>query len=113
MRYTFTALGVAAATFAFAAPFAAVAAAGPAEAQEPFEFDFTFKSGELTSIDSAETLLERLESKVRSHCSDGSGRITLEEKRNVEACVENTMARAVNRIGSPELASAFTARSDG
>lgn len=91
---------------------AATAQSDSARIDANFEFPFTYAADELTSIDQANSLLSRLERKVRRHCDD-SRRMSLEERRLVEACVAKTMEDSIQKFGSSSLAQIYANRADG
>jgi UrcA family protein len=97
--------------------FTAGFASGPATAQEAtpqkaassdadFQFSFAYEPHELNTAKGAEKLLVRLEDDVRSRCG-GYGKMTLDERRHVDACIANTMKSTVPSFGSPTVTQAF------
>lgn len=89
-------------------------ATGPAfgQEQEPFKFRFSYDPAELTSTTAAEKLLVRLEQDVRTHCG-GYRKMSLDERRLVETCIDATLRDSVSKFGSPALAAAYANRADG
>jgi UrcA family protein len=84
----------------------------PEQEREPFEFRFTFNPDELTSTPKAEKLLNRLESRVRSYCG-ANLRMSLAERADALACVNETMTNSVAKFGSEAVAQAYRMRADG
>ncbi|MBI1341201.1 UrcA family protein [bacterium] len=103
MRTTFTTLGVAAATFAFAAPFLSLSAIGSAHAAEPFSFDFSYSSKDLESPENRAEMIHRLEREVSEHCRLQTGRTPIADLLADRACIDDAMDRALAAIGSSEL----------
>lgn len=97
---------------AFTVGFASGPAFADQESHAPFKFEFNFSPNELTSIPQAEALLVRLEKDVRRHC-DGNRKMTLDERRFVQNCMEETMKQSIDKFGSPAVAQAFNSRADG
>ncbi len=89
-------------------------ATGPAFGQEPeaFKFKFTYNPAELTTAPSAEKLLVRLEGDVRAYCR-GTGKVSLDQRTRVEACVDATLRESIAKFGSTAVAQAFQNRADG
>ncbi|MEZ5937494.1 MAG: UrcA family protein [Hyphomonadaceae bacterium] len=84
----------------------------PQAAEENFEFNFHYAPSELKSADTADQMLERLESAVTRQCV-GTSRVTLAERRMANDCVQETLESAVGKIGSRALADAYETRSAG
>jgi UrcA family protein len=91
-------------------------ASGPAFAQHdsdaPFEFHFNYSPNELATVPQAEALLVRLERDVRRHCG-GNRKMSIDERRFVETCIDTTMKDSIAKFGSPAIAQAFQSRADG
>jgi len=89
---------------------------GPALAQPdrdaPFEFQFNYSPNELTSASDAQSLLVRLEQDVTRYCGGGR-KMSLDERRFVDTCIDKTMKDSVARFASSTLAQAFQSRADG
>lgn len=91
----------------------ALAEEQPATAKQPFEFHFGFEANEMTSLDKAEKLLVRLRQDVRGYCG-GDRKMTLDERRFVNACIDQTMADTIGKFGSATVAQAYNkSRVDG
>lgn len=94
-------------------------ATGPAFAQQAsfksdqFKFAFAYQAAELSSEDSADNLLQRLQREVRAYCSGGARKMTLDERSNVEDCTNATMRESIRKFGSATLAQAYGERSGG
>lgn len=83
------------------------------DAKQPFKFQFVYDAAEMTSVDKAEKLLVRLRQDVRSYCG-GDRKMSLDERRFVDACIDETMADTVNKFGSATVAQAYgKSRADG
>jgi len=102
-----------------AGAFAVGFASGPATAQtariaapDPFAFQFKFDAAEMGNLAGAENLLTRLQGAVHSHCG-GNLRMSLNERKRVEACIDKTMQETVSRFGNSTLAEAYKSRADG
>ncbi len=99
-----------------AGAFAVGFVSGPAFADQapgaPFKFQFSYSPNELTSAPRAEALLVRLEQSVRRHCS-GTGRVPVDERRFVDACIDATMKASIAKFDSPAVAQAFQSRAAG
>jgi len=89
-------------------------ASGPAFAdpQAAFKFEFKYSPAELATAPQAHALLVRLEQDVRRHCS-GNNRMTLDERRLVKACMDETMKETIDKFGSQTLARVWNSRADG
>lgn len=81
-------------------------------APEPFKFDFAFDAAEMGDLRGAESLLMRLQTAVSTHCG-GTLRMSLNERKVVERCVDQTMQQAVSKFGNATLAQAYKSRADG
>ncbi len=85
----------------------------PADARVPFKFDFGFAASEMTSVDRAEKLLVRLRQDVRGYCG-GNQKMSLDERKFVNACIDQTMADTISKFGSATVAQAYNkSRADG
>lgn len=89
---------------------------GPAFAENDrnaaFEFHFTYSPNELATVPQAEALLVRLEQDVRRHCG-GNRKMSIEERRFVQTCIDSTMKDSIAKFGSPTVAQAFQSRAAG
>ena len=99
--------------------FAAGYFTGPAFAGEPdeqrtipFAFDFAFSPEELTSTARAESLVLRLERRVRAHCG-ANLKMPIDQRRDAKACVEETMNASISKFGSEAVAQAYRTRAAG
>ena len=99
--------------------FAAGYFTGPAFAGEPdeqrsvpFAFDFAFTPDELTSTAKAESLVSRLERKVRSECG-ANLKQPVAQRQEALACVEETMKASISKFGSEAVAQAYRTRAAG
>jgi UrcA family protein len=88
------------------------ATAEPMPPNEPFTLNFSYAPDELVSAPKANQLLNRLQRQVTRQCG-GNVRMTLDERKFVEACVEQTMSAAVTHIGSETVAQAYKSRTVG
>jgi len=99
-----------------AGAFAVGFASGPAFAEQdrdaPFEFRFSYSPNELASVPQAEALLVRLDQDVRRYCV-GNRKMSIDERRFVDSCVDTTMKDSIAKFGSPAVAQAFQSRADG
>ncbi|MEZ6028252.1 MAG: UrcA family protein [Hyphomonadaceae bacterium] len=99
-----------------AGAFAVGFASGPAFAQTkdrvPFAFEFTYAPGDLNSLPKADSLLSRLEQDVRRYCG-GNRKMSIDERRYVDACIDKTMQESIAKFGSATLAQAYNSRADG
>lgn len=101
-----------------AGAFALGFASGPATAQdpigrpEPFKFDFAYDVAEVTNVSGAEGLLTRLQGEVKLYCGYNV-RMTLNERKFVQKCIDSTMEQAVSKFGNATLAQAYRSRADG
>ncbi len=92
---------------------------GPAMADEPevrpdqpFAFQFDYGPDELVSAPKAEQLLSRLQHQVSRQCG-GNLKMSLNERKFVDACIDRTMSAAVARLGSETVAQAYKSRTVG
>lgn len=83
-----------------------------AEKRDPFEFRFSFSPEELASTSNAEKLLNRLESRVRDYCG-ANVKMTLDQRKDVRACIDATMQNSISKFGSDAVAQAYRSRADG
>lgn len=91
----------------------ALAEEQPADARQPFKFEFTYGESEITSAAQAEKLLVRLRQDVRGYCG-GDRKMSLDERRFVNACIDQTMADTISKFGSATVAQAYNkSRADG
>ncbi len=110
-------------TFVFTAGLVFCAAIGssllapPALAQTPdrdagFSFPFRYSVDELSSPEAARHMVRRLEHAVRRYCGD-YGRMSIDAKAQVTACVAATMKASVTMFGSETIAQAYQSRTSG
>lgn len=97
---------------AVTAGFATGPAFGQPAGEEPFKFEFNYAPSELTSAPAAEKLLVRLEGDVRLFCGYNR-KMTLDERKQVTACIDATMRESISKFGSATVAQAFQSRADG
>jgi UrcA family protein len=77
-----------------------------------FSFPFRYSPAELTTARGANHVIARLERAVRDQCGD-FGRMPLDRKLAVEACVDATMKASVDKFGSTAIAQAYQTRTEG
>ncbi len=77
-----------------------------------FAFDFAYAPQELQSVSQADKLLGRLQHQIRRKCRS-ENRLTLDERKLTETCVNATLAATVDKIGSSTLATVYENRTDG
>jgi UrcA family protein len=83
---------------------AAPTALADTPALETFKFKFAYDRAQLDDAASAQRVLGQLEAEVRSHCAAvGRKGVDLVD----QACVAETMKKAVKQIGSSTLASVY------
>ena len=97
---------------AFTIGFVSAPALAQPDRDAPFEFQFTYSPNELTSASDAQSLLARLEQDVRRHCG-GNGKMSIDERRFVNSCIDTTMKDTIAKFGSSTLAQAYQSRADG
>jgi len=91
---------------------------GPAFADQPgkqsaqFEFRFAYSPSELTAAPQASKLLNRLEHAVRRECG-GNRKMSINERKTVDECIDRTMKASVPRFGSEAVAQAYKSRAAG
>lgn len=110
-------------TFVFTAGLVFCAAIGsslltpPAVAQTSdkdagFSFPFRYSIDELSNPEAARQMVSRLEHTVRRYCGD-YGRMSIDAKAQVTACVDATMKKSVTKFGSETIAQAYQSRTSG
>ncbi len=97
---------------AFTVGFISAPALAQPDREAPFEFQFDYSPNELTSISDAQSLLMRLEQDVRRYCG-GSRKMSIDERRFVNSCIDKTMKESISKFGSSTLAQAYQSRADG
>jgi len=82
------------------------ATAEPLPPEEPFTFKFEYSPAELATMPKAEQLLARMHQQARRQCG-GNLKMTLDEKKFVDACITKTVGDAVARLGNENVAQAY------
>ena len=92
--------------------FAEPAIAEPQASQDAgFSFAFRYSPDELTSEKGAKQVLLRLERAVRRECGD-PGLMPVDQKNQVQTCIERTMKASISKFGSPAVAQAYQTRTE-
>lgn len=82
------------------------------EKDASFSFPFRYSSAELANPERARRMVTRLEHAVRRYCGD-YGRMSIEAKAHVAACVDATMKSSLTKFGSETIVQAYRLPTSG
>lgn len=77
-----------------------------------FSFPFSYSPADLTTDKGASHVLTRLERAVRRQCGD-FGPMPIDQRNQVNACVDATMKASIEKFGSAAVAQAYQTRTEG